>query len=83
MKKFKVLKNKFKKFLKKNKKLVNFVVKFFIVLKFVLDVVDLVLKVKDLCPWLDSLVNQLNHEVSGYLAILFKNNINEKPLAIC
>lgn len=80
MKKFKVLKNKFKKFLKKNKKLVNFVVKFFVVLKFVLDVVDLVLKLKDLCPWLGSLINQLNHELLGYLA-LFKKNDFIKPLA--
>lgn len=66
MKKLKLFKNKVKKFLKKNKKLVNFVVKFFVVLKFVLDVVDLVLKLKELCPWLSNLGQgiHLNYEVS-------------------
>lgn len=68
MKKLKLFKNKVKKFLKKNKKLVNFVVKFFVVLKFVLDVVDLVLKLKDLCPWFISLGHIVKFNEQGSLA---------------
>lgn len=55
MKKFKLFKDNVKKFLKKNKKLVNFAVKAFLVFKFLLDFLDLVLKLKDLCPWFSNL----------------------------
>lgn len=77
MKKFKLFKNKFKKFLKKNKNLVNFVVKAFVVFKFVLDVLDLVFKLKDLCPFLNSLGSWLLTYWEH-----FKHLIQDRPLAL-